>query len=248
MKLAGYHRIVATVLGRAGFRPARVSYVEPCFSFTRMRGDQVYELIQCNFSGKRREAAVCRIGASVTRLIELKGLSESEVLLEVAEDRERGWTIVESSQKFRIWADHVARVAVEKASRFGDRVGSDLLRRTASIRRQAQRCIGKLIRMGSKEEAFERLTDESTETELQLAHCLSGWPGVMQVPQSELEYQLACLAVVKMLCNEKLPNPTEVSEMPLQNTQLMWQIQLIVDKLLDRDNENHLRQTYGSLC
>lgn len=220
------------LLSEAGFKVGRANEVEPSVSFTRLREDQVYELIRCSFAGKKREAAVCRIGASVTRVVELKGLSENELLLDVAQNRERGWTIVERDQQLGEWAKSVASVGVPSVRRFADRVAAELLGRTECARVKASRCFSELKGLGAPSEVYQLLMNSSSRAELDLSQRLSEWPGVMQISGSEFEYRLACLAVVKIVRRNDLPDPSNVEDMPLQNPQLMWEIQLMADRWL----------------
>lgn len=231
-----------SLLSGTGYKLGHVNDSEDSFTVTKLRSDGLYELISCNFAGRDRDAVVCRVGVSVTRIVQLKKLTEKAVLVEVATVPERGWTIVESNEELRDWERKVADVAVSKAEQFANQHSRELLDRTRISRDAVRNCIDELLRCGSLDRCLTYLKSRATDEQLRVAERLAAWPGVQQVHGAAQIYDAACLAVVTRIRANNLPNPEVPAEMPLENDQLMWEVQLIADKLMDEEKVS------GRLC
>ncbi len=223
-----------SALSGAGYKLGRTSDSETSFTFTKARSDGLYELISCSFAGRNRDAAVCRVGISVTRIVLLKNLTEESVVVEVATVPERGWTIVESDEQLRVWEQKVLDVAVPTANQFANEHSKALLDRTEKSREAVQTCIDEVLSFDSLDGCLTYFKSRTSDEQIHVARRLAEWPGVRQVNRAEQIYEVACLVVVARIRPNDLPNPEEPVTMPLENDQLMWEIQLIADRLLDQ--------------
>jgi hypothetical protein len=224
-----------SLLSDAGYRLGHVNDSEGSFTFTKLRNDGLYELITCNFAGRKRDAVVCRVGVSVTRIVQLKNLTEKTVVVEVASVPERGWTIVRSNEELRDWERRVSEVAVRKAKQFANENSKELLDRTRNSRDAVHDCIEELLCCNGLSRCLTDLRSRASGEQLRVANRLAEWPGVRQLQGAAQVYEAACLAVVTRIRSNKLPSPELPAEMPLENDQLMWEIQLVADKLLDQE-------------
>ncbi len=225
--------MLSAALTSKGFKLGAVSALEGSFVFTKLRNDGLFELIDCDFAGRYRDAAVCQVGVSVTRIVLLKKLTEESVVVEVATVPERGWTIIESDDQLEAWVQKVIEIAVPKAEQFANEHAESLLVLTETTRRKVQPCIDEILRVNDLDLYVRSLKSQASSDQIRVAKRLADWPGVLQVEGAEQIYEAACLAVVTRIRPSELPNPDLPAVMPLENAQLMWEIQLIADRLLD---------------
>jgi len=204
------------------------------FTFVRKRLDQAFERVVCEFVGKKNDAAVCWIGISLTHTIPFKGLTENLLMEDVASDKDRGWTIIESKDDRCKWLRSVAEIAVPKLNQIAEGLAKTLIENCGQSLERAKSCIVAVERVTSVETMLLTLKANASEDELRVAERIVEWPGVVQIADSRTTYEVAALLVLQNLYKSRLPNPSISKEMPLENTNLMWEIQLVADSLLQR--------------
>jgi hypothetical protein len=200
--------------------------------FVRPRKDRTFERIVCEFVGKKNDAAVCWIGVSLTRLIPFKGLTEIFVVSEVASDHERGWTIIESNEDRCNWFRSVVEIAVPKLDEVAENFAKDLIQRCGESMDRAKACLAGIEDDTSVNTLLINVKTKATEDELRVTERIVEWPGVVQIANAQTTYELATLLVLQTLYKSRLPNPYDSKEMPLEKTNLMWEIQLVADSLM----------------
>ncbi|MFN0197434.1 MAG: hypothetical protein ACKVT0_11875 [Planctomycetaceae bacterium] len=183
----------------------------------------LYLLIELSFAGKKNEAVAGYVFISVTRWICIKGISEGNLLLNVASDKERGHTIVETTSQAKEWEYLLARNAPTAVEALAREHGQSLLDRSAHARQRAALHIQRLDRT---EPLYAQIIKFDVNL-INAAQRLAEWPGVMQVYDAEEIYLLASAMV--------LSGDEEFSywgQDPLHNDDLMWQVQLVADEIL----------------
>jgi hypothetical protein len=187
-------------------------------------------------SGKKGEAAVAYIGVGVTRRIAFKGLLDLQLLEEIAEDKDRGWTIIITDQDALAWEEKLIRVAPRCAKEFASEHGPILLQRTEAVRNAVGKYLSHLDTEQAIEGQLKSLERRASERMLTDGERLAGWPGVVQIPEASAVYRLACLAIVSFEHEVEENRRPFAGQNPLEDDGLMWRIQLIADELLCRQN------------
>jgi hypothetical protein len=186
----------------------------------------LYQKLHVEFQGRRREAVYGSVSVSVVRHVHLK-IDVRQHLLALDADCERYWTIVDSAEEAGAWEKRFSNLAPVAAEAIARSHGSELLERTSHARRRA---IHHLHCLHSAEQLYPQIRqfEEARGAEsLDRAARLAEWPGVMQVYGAGEIYLLACCAVLSGDEEEAF-----VDQDPLENDELMWQIQLVADRIL----------------
>lgn len=214
-----------------GFVTRRTSPLVRHCAFVRPdQNPSLYQQIDVSFVGRHDEVVVAHIAASVARWIRVKGLSVSRLLVEIAIEQERGWSIIGTKAEAEDWEQSLAEVGPIAVTKFVAEVGAALIERTEGARQFAR---DRLARLDPERDVsdqiaeFERSMPSILVTE---ARRLAAWPGVMQVDEAEGIYVLACLSVLHGNDHLCLPDRD-----PLLNDELMWRIQLVADGILSWD-------------
>jgi hypothetical protein len=94
----------------------------------------LFESIIVSCQGKRGEAVYASVGVSVTNEVAYKIFGDVKLLEELAEDSERGWTIIEDGIKARKWESRLAALGPVRAKEWADVRGPRLLEETIQLR------------------------------------------------------------------------------------------------------------------
>ncbi len=190
----------------------------------------LYQQIDVSFAGRRGEAVVAHIAASVARWIRVKGLSVSRLLGEIAIDQERGWSIIGTRAEADEWERSLADLGPIAVTEFVSEVGAALIERTEAARQVARDRLARLDPGRCVSDQIAELERSMPSVLVAEARRLAAWPGVMQVAEAEGIYALACLSVLHG--NDRQSPP---GQDPLSNDELMWRIQLVADGILSWD-------------
>jgi hypothetical protein len=217
------------------FQLARVSAVEDSFAF--VRGDtlpDLYQWIWIQPGGKRGEAVLTYLAVSVAKWIALKGLMETKLMSGIGEDPERGWTIVDSEYQARKLEQRLVQLAPSAVAEFAATHGSDLLAQTEAARKAANKYLSCIESYPSAEAALGNLRAISDETTVDEADRIMNWTAMRQLAGCPELYEIACLCLLNNSARVEGTDVAYFGQDPLENIQLMWRIQLIVDKLYTR--------------
>ena len=199
-------------------------------TFTRPDiGRGVYQKICVHFQGRRNEAVYGDVSVSVAKFISLK-IEELMLLDELASNKERCWTIIETTADAKLWERKFAEVAPVAVERFSAEHANAMLERTGQARRRSIELLQHLDSTLSVYAQLRRFELQLESSTYKRALRLSEWPGVLQVYDAEEIYQVACCAVLS-----GREGAAFIDQDPLHNDELMWQIQLIADALLVRE-------------
>lgn len=232
-----------SMLTPLGFALGRVSTIEDSFELVRVsKTPALYEAVMVSSQGKRGEAVSATIGISVTKLVMTKGLVETRLLMEVADVKElvdeygfwvpgRGQAIIETTERAKQWEEQLASVASERAAEMAADVGPELLERTKSARNAVGKyleCLSDIKEVGNQLRCLRQQAERPIVAE---AERLANWPGVLQEVGTEEVYLMATLCILHFQHHVENTTGSFIGCDPLENEQLMWRIQLLVDKL-----------------
>jgi hypothetical protein len=197
--------------------------------FVRMV-DGLYEHVVIGSAGREGDAVYANVAISIVQhRLGTKGMCELRLVEEVAGDAERGWTVIRTVDGSREWAQRVAEVAPRAATALAAEKGPALLARTAAARAAVEGYLKKLPDVADLEALKSWLLGRLEGDRVALARRLADGPGVLVKAGAELLYVVACLAIVLFeIGNSSL---SQVSFDPLEDRELMWRIQLLVDRL-----------------
>ena len=208
-----------------GFALVRASHLPDLF-------DQVW----VDSAGQGGEAVSAYIGVSVVRgQGGTKGLVELTPLAEIAGVPERGYTLITKKNQTLEWEGRLAAVAGVRAKEFADAKGQGLLASTAAARSAAARYFGWLDAGSESNGSYARLRDRATPEHIEKARRLARWPGVLRFEEGHALYDLAALCLVLFEETVEGTRGHFCSADPLENSDVMWRIQLLVDLLARKD-------------
>jgi hypothetical protein len=195
--------------------------------------DSLFEQLIVKSAGKRREAIYAYAAVSVVSgPMATKGLVEMSLLDEIASDRERGWTLVETKEAALEWERSLAQVGPLRVRELAAEKGPDLLRRTEGARRASERYVDLLAGSSDLDEIQERLGKLASTEQRGEATRLMRWPGVMRMVGAEGLYETVSLALVLFRSQvEEEPGVIEPAD-PVANQELMWRLQILADRLM----------------
>lgn len=196
----------------------------------------LFQRVRIHCAGKRGEAAEGDAEVSVIRGANAtKGLVEDELLLELASEPERGWTVLGTNDEAKDWEQRFAQFAPQQAAMLARKMGAELLAATAACRAAAAEMRERMGDIHDLLSTRSQLARDATAEQLQTARRLAEWPGVLQIAEAELVYEVATIAIVI--------HATEISSLrlnveadPLYDRHLMWLIQILVDRIITENS------------
>lgn len=201
--------------------------------FTRASiADGLFEQLWIDCDGRAGDAVSAYAVVSTVRGLSLtKGMVELRLLHEVAQNSDRGWTMIAGDAQAADWELRLSRLAPAIVRDFAERAGSALLARTMSARTAAAQYAKKLVQLGGTGPACSTLLEQSTPEQGEVAERLVRQPGVLQIPDRFPLYRLATLTMA--LFGDEIEGRTKAFHTvnPLTDREVMWRIQFIVDWL-----------------
>jgi hypothetical protein len=225
-------RIIA-LLRPEGFVLGRTSRIEKSFAFVRPdQRPELYQWIIVNCAGKNGEAVVGKVAVALTTHKGLKGLMKSQLLFEIAQVKERGWTKIYEAAEARAWEREFVAIAPRRAVELAAEAGAELLETTKSARNAAHAYLEHLDLSKPVPELLNEAISRVDSRRLAEAQKLAEAPAVLQVFGAQDIYLLACLCILEYEEEVEDVGTSFYGQKPIQNKQLMWRIQLIADRLL----------------
>lgn len=221
------HRLLDGLRG-VGFALGFPTYGADSYTFIRSSiNDSLYESIIVEAQGRNYEAVYASVGVSVTKTVMYKGLGDVKVLDEIAEDLERGWTIIVDDSKAREWEANLVRVGPERASEWARLRGNSILKDTEDIRNAIGKYLAIVGPFKDAEQLSQKVRQQSASCIVELANHLH----VGGVPGKEDTYQLASLIILRY--SEEAEKRSFLGTNPIHDLCLMDRIKLLADRLLD---------------
>jgi len=221
-----------------GFKKVRQDIVTFQSYFVRNSSSELLsEWIYLIFGGKKMEkVGAYAVLSAVSRGSLIKGLSESTPLLEIAEDQERGWTEIRNDADSLEWETKLLACIPNAINVLKTQWATPLLQRTLSARKAAEKYFAKLEIEARKGIVVWYSQHPARELKT-LASDLSQRPGVCALSNSHWIYEIAIFTI--LLWAPELEarawdfNPIRGFSL---DQQLVWRIQLLVDRIIAREN------------
>jgi hypothetical protein len=226
---------LSRLLSEAGFALGWENPVSKDIVFLRPSSlSGLFERVVVTGGGKRGERVFAEVWVTVVRgPCATKGLVQDRHLVELAEDP-AGWATVASREDAEAWERKLAQIASTSARLLAEDQGANLLQRTDSARRAVARYAALIPSGRSLKGALHSVHASATEAQILEGDRLATFAGVLRVRGAEDQYALACtLLAVNGDVVEGKPSPFGGAS-PLENTSLMWRIQLLTDEILVR--------------
>ncbi len=193
---------------------------------------ELYELINIQCGGKRGESVSATVRVTTSRGRAGWGDKSDRILvMELASDKQRGTSIINTSEEAVQWERQCAAVAPARAAELARRIGPAILNGTAEARAAANEYLRRLLRASDPIDPASALCDRATEGQVEEAVRIARSPVVVHIPDGLPLYTTAALAIVLFGDEvEKRPRPFW-GAVPLENNDLMMRLQLIVDRM-----------------
>jgi hypothetical protein len=215
-----------------------LSYVDKIEKWAAYRScksnDPLSKWIVASSLGKRGEWLVGKVAITVTKhkLTAFMGLSEEQLLFDVAVDKDSGDTLVTSQAEVVEWEQRLVPVALKAVEELTKQRGPELLSRTSSARKAVDKYLKMLPRGGHLPEILRTLERGSPSELLVASRRLAGKPSVVRDEGWEDYYYMTCLCLLKF--SDRIEGlRLGGDEQPLDNKDLMWRIQLFADHLIE---------------
>jgi hypothetical protein len=200
-------------------------------SFTFVRRAKMPDLFEWIFveaSGKRSEAVVALVATSLTsKILDRRNLAEECLLTEIAQDQERGWTIVETQADAREWESQLVARGPLRAEQLTTERGEKLLQRTKKARQAVKRYLAHVNLTKPLAAQIAELRPNADPKQLGVAERLASWWGC-----EEDIFALAWLCIVSFEGQVEETPQSFAEQNPNFNSELLCRIELIADALL----------------
>jgi hypothetical protein len=191
--------------------------------------------------GKHGEAVYASVGVAITRTVAFKVLGDVHILDELAENKERFWTIITNDRKARQWETDLARLAPSRAREWAQKRGPGLLTTTEDIRQAVRKYLVRLHAQQGLENVLANLK-ATTPSDIALdAERLVYCPGASGVEGTETAYEVACYAILRY--SKELEGKSFAGMTPLKDASLMNRITVLGDWLLNVGHEPKITTT-----
>lgn len=226
---------VSRLLTRSEFQFSWYCNVEKTIFWTRPSPlGQFFEVLRVMGQGRRGEAVYAHAGISLIRGRNVQlDLCVLEQLTDLDNNKERGWTELRSrsDEATLDWERRFVELGPNHARQVAWRSGEELLARTEHVRHAVNTLLIQLGRLDDLYAVHSKLLAECSHQERRRAEILHEWPWVMMIPDDEILYPIATLAVARYTFGSN-----EYGVDPLHDEKLMWLIQLLVDEIAIRSS------------
>lgn len=222
---------LSRLLSQADFWLAWQDRSHECgFSRSSERAD-LFEQLIVKSVGRHAEAVFANAAVSVVSgPMWTKGMVEMVLIDEVATNQERGWTEFHDEREIITWERQLAEVGPGRTRELAVTRGPKLLERTEEARRIVESVLSLLPPQAELGQLLMWLRERASDADQAEARRLSCSAGVMRLHDAEELYLVAGMALRTLS-----PVASDgIQADPMNNPQLMWQIQLLVDRLLRR--------------
>lgn len=230
-------RRLADRLARSGFIQAY--YLKHVFevAYVRRYSENLFELVHIHASGRRGEAvpALAVIGLTPGNAF-LRKLSFHELVFDVAADKERGWTVLESDADAIAWEQLVADVVPQRCAALAAARGQELLDRSAESLRAVDQYWQRLhlLQRDSSLGLLEQLRQLATPTQRQHAERAVRFGAVMVIPGAWEAYDVASLAIQRFAAEvEGDADRFQKTASPHDDLEWLWRIEILASRVAE---------------
>lgn len=182
---------LTTLLSPHGFRLIRRN--NGCHEVVfgrRSYADDLTERIHIHAQGEAGGAVPARLAILVDGLA-----AEWELLTDLAENKERGWTIIDTTEKAIAWEKKLAEVAPARLTELAREKGPNLLARTEHVRSQARAYLAFLGEIGDAHALLPRLRAMATPEQNAEVDRLVQRLAVVYIPNGDPVYKIVGLTL-----------------------------------------------------
>ena len=229
---------LASLLTAHGFTSVLRSHLSHGWIFVRpSHVDELFESIIVESQGKRGEAVYASVGIAVTKTVMYKELGDVQLLEELAEEPQRGWTIIQDDTKARLWEQKLASLGPMRAAQMAVNRGKQLLHETDQLRAIVKRyedCISGSMKLSQSLDLLKRNCKDDLVLEAErLFNCeLFEKEGVRA-----LCYQVACHII--SCKSEAIESIDFMGHDPEKDPDLLDRIELLTDRMFQRATINY---------
>lgn len=225
------HKRLAKLLMGHGFTSVSRSQVSHGWTFVRPSHiNELFESIIVESQGKRNEAVYASVGLAVTQTVTYKELGDVQLLEELAEEPQRGWTIIDDDSKAKLWEQKLAAVGPVRAAQLAETLGKQLLQSTAPLRAIVKKYSDCLSRQMPLSQSLGLLKRNCNSEFVMEAQRLVDCPLFESEGLKALCYQLACHVIS---CNSAtVESRSFIGHDPEYDIELLDRIELLADRLL----------------
>ena len=198
----------------------------------------LFESIIVGCQGKRGEAVHASVGTAVTRQVMYKVLGDVKLLEELAENQERGWTIIEDDGKAREWEGRLAQIGPLRAREWAEAGGPKVLHDTAEVRAAADRYFTLVNPTNDLAQVLSNLKQTSSKRIADEAERFHACPILSGTTGTETAYQVACYLIARH--SEELEGKSVLGCNPMDDA-LMDRVIILANKLFNYDERYHTR-------
>lgn len=222
------------LLQESGFEVEQYDRESRLVSFSRDSNvGEVIEVLRFHFSGRRGEIAPCELRVSLVRdAISVVDLCESELLWEVATEKEYGVTELLTSAGAAEWERLVAARAPDAVRTFASERSPGLLRKTEAVRSRAKAYVEVLRTDRPASDSLAWLEGRASDAQRYAAIRMAQTPGVQWIEDGARLYHTAALLLCCFASQVEPDSARRIIEAdPLMETDVNQRIQLIVHYL-----------------
>jgi hypothetical protein len=225
------------LLAAAGYERGFSTGAVPSFSLIRPSAVAgLYESIVVDAGGREAEAVAAEVGVSVTKVVMYKRMGAVRLINEVAENAERGQTIIRSKEKAIEWEQRLAAIAPDLSSAWAESEGPAILASNQEVRSIADAYAKQLDSKMPCSKLLEHLRSIASQHSVEVAENIfnSGGRGPRG---TEDAYALACVAIVHFVGVVEPHRASLVSANPLCDPDLQDRIHQVADRFLACDRQ-----------
>jgi hypothetical protein len=221
-------------LSSHGFATGPTLPAQDSFTFVRQASrPALFEWIVVEASGKKSEAVYASVATGLTRWMVGRSLAEEALLMELAENQERGWSIIKTDAAARDWESRLVSAALPNLERITLERGVPLLERTEQLRRAVSAYTARLDLTKPMPDLAGALNQHADPKLLGVAQ-RAAW----DVGLDEDTYGLAWLCIISY---EKVVEEQPTSffrQNPYTNPELLSRLHLVADWIVSSRSSN----------
>jgi hypothetical protein len=207
------------------------------FGIVRPTNDaSLFEWIIVESAGRQHEAIAATVAVSVTKNVPFFRLMEMKPVVEIADDSFRGSAVVSSEGAADNWIGRLRYLALQYIAATTASRGAMLLEKTLRTRQAVEKY---WFFLSLRDKLLDPAVVDSLNTRREAAR-LAEWPGVVHLFGADDVYLSACLTILRLENQVEESSESFMGKNPLINQELMWRIQLLVDRLLDSNGSVNL--------
>jgi hypothetical protein len=230
MKWISAERLL-TLLHPLNFRQGLATRAAGSLTFVRRSSlSELFDSIIVDCQGRNGEAVYASVGISATRTVMYKVLGDVRLIEVLADNKDRGWTVIDDANQAKYWERRLAAVAQQEVADWAAQVGPRILEQTRNARAAAVQYLERLRHAGGADEVLKQLQARASQRTADAAKRLFESPGGSGVAGTESAYRAACYALMLDAKEVEVAEYLTVDS-AATNVEVMMRIHLLADRL-----------------